>query len=395
MTLGRLAPRPLELLWSVPFGHDAATAPLRPAAQEPRAAFEDVVLEALRRPPCTVSFSGGRDSSAVLAVAAHVARREGLPAPIPVSNRFPAVPASHENDWQERVVAHLGLEDWIRLELGGELDMLGGHATALLRRHGVPPLFNVHFHSPVVAQAAGGTMLTGAGGDELFAGVERARLARLLFARRRPEPGQWRATAGEALPAALRARRGRRTLPFAFPWLRPEGVRELAEAYASWLAAEPLSWPRALTRWWWPSRRLQCTIAALDLLGRDAGVLVRHPFSDARTLAAYAGGTPRGGVPGRVAGLSGLVGDLLPDGCLRRTSKASFNAAIWGPRARAFGASWPGTGIEDDRVDLDALAAEWRKDDPDPHSFALLQTAWLAAGGAQRVEQDVEPGLQR
>jgi hypothetical protein len=62
----------------------------------PRAALEAAVLPALRRSPCLVSFSGGRDSSAVLAVAASVARREGLPLPIPATNRFPGARLTDE-----------------------------------------------------------------------------------------------------------------------------------------------------------------------------------------------------------------------------------------------------------------------------------------------------------
>ena len=71
---------------------------------EPSAALERAVLPALLRPPCVVSFSGGRDSSLVLAAAVAVARSEGLAAPIPITVRFPASAESDEQEWQERVV---------------------------------------------------------------------------------------------------------------------------------------------------------------------------------------------------------------------------------------------------------------------------------------------------
>ena len=61
----------------------------RAAIRDPRRALEHVVREALLRPPCGVAFSGGRDSSAVLAVAAHVARRDGLPAADPDHEGLP------------------------------------------------------------------------------------------------------------------------------------------------------------------------------------------------------------------------------------------------------------------------------------------------------------------
>lgn len=96
----------------------------------PRRALELVVLKALERPSCIIDFSGGRDSSLVLAVATHVARREGLPLPVPRTNRFPLEPASNEDEWQELVIRHLGLEDWEVCRLTGELDIIGERARA-------------------------------------------------------------------------------------------------------------------------------------------------------------------------------------------------------------------------------------------------------------------------
>ena len=54
------------------------------------------MLRALRRPPCLVSFSGGLDSSALLAVATAVARREGLDDPVPATLVVPGSPESDE-----------------------------------------------------------------------------------------------------------------------------------------------------------------------------------------------------------------------------------------------------------------------------------------------------------
>ncbi len=121
---------------------------------DPRAAMERGLLEPLRRGPCLVSFSGGRDSSAVLAVATSVARREGLPLPIPATLRFPGAKDSAESEWQESVVAHLGLQDWIRLETTDELDCVGPVASASLARHGLLWPSNAHFHAPLFAARA-------------------------------------------------------------------------------------------------------------------------------------------------------------------------------------------------------------------------------------------------
>ena len=136
---------------------------------DPRAALEAVIRPALRRAPCIVGFSGGRDSSALLAVAARLAARERWAPPVPVSFRFPD-PDTHESRWQERVVAHLGLADWIRPELSDQLDFVGPLAAAGLRRYGVlyPP--NVHLVSALAEYAPRGSVLTGAGGDDVFGG---------------------------------------------------------------------------------------------------------------------------------------------------------------------------------------------------------------------------------
>lgn len=59
----------------------------------------------LGRPPCLLAFSGGRDSSALLAVAVSVAHREGLPLPIPLI--YPGVAGTDESSWQYMILDHL------------------------------------------------------------------------------------------------------------------------------------------------------------------------------------------------------------------------------------------------------------------------------------------------
>ena len=74
---------PLEVASGLVFGllPAAEAAPAAGPPEDPLEALEAAVRPALERSPCVVSFSGGRDSSAVLAVATQVARREGLPLP--------------------------------------------------------------------------------------------------------------------------------------------------------------------------------------------------------------------------------------------------------------------------------------------------------------------------
>src|SRR5690242_13957500 len=129
------------------FGTPRRPPPLPPAG-DPRAALETAVRRARGTGPCFVSFSGGRDSSVVLAAAARAARRDGVEPPIPVTARFTDAPDAEESAWQERVVRHVGARDWIRLEFGDELDAVGPYAQAVLMRHGVLWPFNAHFHTP-------------------------------------------------------------------------------------------------------------------------------------------------------------------------------------------------------------------------------------------------------
>ncbi len=376
-----------EELWSIPLGPDPHTAPLpeRSRLPSPRAALEAVVLAGLRRPPCAVSFSGGVDSSVVLALATHVARREGLPLPIPITNRFPNVDEADEADWQERVVAHLGLDDWTRLEWDDELDILGPVATTILRRHGIVAPFNSHFHYPLLERVAGGSLLSGIGGDELFESVSRATAARVLIERRRPRVRELRSVAFAVAPRPLRARvkaRLRRDVYDRYQWIRTPHRRRLAQAHTDWESHDPLRIDRALREWWWRSRVVQSNIAGKRMLAADFDVLMHNPFLDPDVLTecARAGGAAGLGRGSRGRGFGLLVGDLLPAEILQRCSKASFDSPFWNRHARAFVAQWDGSGIDREEVDIEALRAQWSKTPPDPHSFVQLHRAWLACG---------------
>src|SRR4051794_24581858 len=205
--------RPLELASGTVRGMDAEP-PVFPAVEplsSTRAAFEQVVLAALQTPPCVVSFSGGRDSSAVLAVAAHVARREGLPLPVPVTLRFPDDPATQEDDWQELVLRHLGIDDRVTLSFTDELDVLGPYARETLRTLGPIWPANAHIHVAIAEQARGGCVLTGFGGDDLLTPDPLFRRVNRVLAREvRPEARDALRLAVFAGPNALRREAMRR-----------------------------------------------------------------------------------------------------------------------------------------------------------------------------------------
>lgn len=159
--------------------------PMPPEVVAPRQALDDVLRPALESGPCFVTFSGGRDSSAVLAAATDLARREGHAEPIPVTRVYPDIPETDEADWQRTVVDHLRLTNWVRLNFrAGESDLLGDAAKAGLRRRGLlwPPA--LHAHDVVFQEVGPGSLITGEGGDAVL-GMQRV-TPLVLFRRRRP-----------------------------------------------------------------------------------------------------------------------------------------------------------------------------------------------------------------
>jgi hypothetical protein len=359
----------------------------------PRAALEAAVLPALRRSPCLVSFSGGRDSSAVLAVAASVARREGLPLPIPATNRFPGARLTDEAEWQERVVAHLGLGDWLRLEHEGELDCVGPVARAALRRHRLLWPCNAHFHVPILEAAAGGSVLTGIGGDEAFSPSRWSRVLAVAGGRARPVPRDVLAAAFAFSPRPVRRQVMLRRQDHPWPWLRPAAIRLVSRALAAEAAGEPLRW-RGGFEWLVASRSLATGGASLQLLAAGAGAGIAHPLLDRSFLAALAALPPAARFERRRDAMRMLVGDLLPEQLVLRRTKASFDEAFWRDDARAFAASWAGEGVDRELVDVEALRAMWRSEAPDARTFTLLQAAWLASAAGE-LEQPVDAGADR
>jgi hypothetical protein len=351
----------------------------------PRAALESAILPALAGGPCLVSFSGGRDSSAVLAVATALARREGLPDPIPVTNRFPAAPATDESRWQERVVAHLRLREWLRLDFGDELDVLGPHARRAMRRHGLLWPFNAHFHSPMLDRAAGGTLLTGIGGDELFAAATASRVGSVVAGRVRPAPRDVARLALAAAPRGARRRWLERNAVPPLPWLTAEGRRVAGRLLAADDAAEP-SWPGPRLRWCRRLRYLQVGTESLGRLAADAGVRIAHPLLDERLWAAMAVAAAPWGLRGRADGLRLVLGDLLPGDVLARRDKACFDAAFFTGTSAAFAARWEGADLAGDLVDPAALRAHWSGEAPRPQSYLLLQAAWTASTGGELAD---------
>ena len=379
--MSRPVPRPdaADVLAAVLLGPDAARHDLPPAGPGGvRGALERAVLPALRRPPCLVSFSGGRDSSAVLAVAVDVARRHGLPEPIPTTMRFPHAPESDERDWQALVLDHLRISRHDVVELGDELDMLGPTAQLVLERHGVRWPANAHLHLELFERCRGGSLLTGVGGDETL-GTSGGRFTLLVRGKLRPGLKDVGLIARHALPRPLRARvlRRRERPGSDMPWLTPAGVEWLGRR----LAADEVAWPDrwdAAMRHWYASRAYAAVAGMLPLLAEPYDVLAVNPLATPEVLAAMTQEAGPVGWRGRHAAMHRLFADLLPEALLSRPDKAAFTGAFTGRVTRAFAAGWDGTGVDRRYVDVEALRAQWLSDRPDFRTALLLQTAFVA-----------------
>ncbi|WP_158604488.1 asparagine synthase-related protein [Nocardioides mangrovicus] len=387
MSRDRLAA--LERGTGLVFGLDPeVTAPRAPRGATAREALESVVLEALQRPPCLVSFSGGRDSSSVLAVAAHVARREGLPLPVPTTLVFPECESAEESAWQELVVRHLALPEWNRVVLHDEIDLVGPLARPVLRTLGRTWPFNVYFHVPIFELARGGTVLSGVFGDETTSAGWAWRHENLVAQRLRP--GGPRDLARIVLAAAgpravrgqvLRRREVRRDeVPTRPPWLTEYAFDIVQDARRDQAERESLSLRRSMTQTLWRLRSRVLGLETLDRLAAEYDVTHSAPFADERFVGALLAERSWRMFETRTAAVRHLVGDLLPEEMCARSSKAYFDSAFFHRHARAFAHDWDGTGLDPDYVVAEELRRTWTHDDePDARTFALLQDAWLAA----------------
>jgi asparagine synthetase B (glutamine-hydrolysing) len=346
----------------------------------PRAALEEVMATALARPPCLVSFSGGRDSSALLAVAVHVARREGLELPVPATLVFPGSRAADEAEWQRTVLEHLRVDEQLRIEVHTELDAVGPVAAAALRRHGLFWPFNAHFHVPIIERATGGTVVTGFGGDEIARSSSTARAERVLARRRRPSAADVLTVGLAVSPVwvkrAVHRHRARRETA-RLPWLTPLGARTLARAIGDDQAAIPLGWESVVRRRIWRDRYFRICRETFSVMGGHFDVSVVHPFVDERVLDALASAGGFGGLGGRSELMALLFGDLLPDQVVRRPTKGSFTDPLWTETSRRFARRWSGKGVDESLVDPGALRRHWLGDDRNLLSTTLLQQAWL------------------
>ena len=364
----------------------------RPAARgTASAALERVLARHLAAGPCVVAFSGGRDSSGLLALAARTAAREGLEPPVAATQVFDGLAgaeAADERGWQEAVLDHLARAgtpvEHVRLPSAGVFDLLGDPTTDALRRHGLVWPALVHTGAPLWRLAAGGTVVTGQGGDEIVAGQRCGPLA--LVRRRRGAPHRVLAGAALALaPTPVRTAvagwRGRR-LPRP-PWLTPAGLGLARAGERAAVAEQPLGFADALAAHR-RDRGFALYLATEAALAAGHGARTAHPFLDPGFVDALAAEGAPFGFGNRTSTMVRLFDDVLPKAVLHRTSKGRFHGPAFGERSRAFARSWSGGGLDADLVDAEALRADWLGPRPWAGTMLALHAAWLHDAGLPR-----------
>ena len=379
--------RPLEISYGLAVGRLEGIAQLPGSVERrsARAAFEHTILTALQRPPCVVSFSGGLDSSTLLALAVHVARKHDLPDPTPATLVFDGSEASDETEWQHLVLDHLGVDQdsWVKIPITDELDAVGPVAREMLLRHGLVWPFNLHCHVPIMQVATGGTVVTGFGGDEIGRTSGTLFAERLIRRRRVRKPRHVALIAYRLSPPPVKYAREvfrRHTFRKDLPWLTARGRLALRFAIAGEHTL-PFGWGPVLRTWLWRRRYFQICRRNFDVVGAHHDVRVVHPFVEAEVLQAL----PQGryaGMGGRRNILEALFGDLLPQALLDRSTKATFNDPIWTATAIDFARAWSGRGLDPRFVDPEAVRRAWLSDDRTAMATTMLQAAWLADHGA-------------
>ena len=378
---------PIEVAYGLAIGRQAGVGVLpRGGFLTPREAAETVLLGALRRPPCLVGLLGGRDSSALLAIAASTARKHGLPLPVPVTLVFPESDEAEETGWQRLVLDRLGLDEWIRLEFSDELDAVGPVAQEVMGRHGLTWPFNLHFHLPIMEAARGGSVITGFAGDELGVSCTVSGPERMVAERRIERPRDLAAIAYRLGPRRPRwprefARAGGQIDEMNITWLTRRGRMALRSAFASDALLVP-GWERILRDNLWRSRYFQVCKSNFQAVADHYDVTMCHPFVEPPVLQALARAGGFAGLRDREQILDLLAGDLLPPEVIHRQSKAVFGNSLWTRAAKEFAAGWDGRGLDERLVEPAAVQRAWTAE-PRPAilSTTMLQAAWLAENG--------------
>lgn len=364
----------VELAAGIPLGVEPTALRLPAEHRSAREQIEQSIEAALasdRQP--YVCFSGGRDSSAVLALATHVARRVGAALPVPITLRFPDHPETDEREWQELVVRHLDLDEWIVLERP-DADVLAPAITSLLDEWGLFYPAQIGSYLPVLQAAAGGVVFSGEGGDESLGGWRCRAVHHPWSWGPRQAVRELSVAAVAHGPSPLRRWYVQRT--GALPWLTALGRSAVVAAMTQRSEAEPVRWSGYLA-WAFARRSWHIARSTLDRVSQRHDCQLVHPLAEPAFMAALRHEWGWRGPDDRTEAMGRLVGDLLPAAIIEREDKAVLAPLFIGERSRAFIDEWDGTGLDAEFVDIDALRQTWRRHYPYVGSLSLLHQAWM------------------
>jgi hypothetical protein len=357
------------------------------------AAFDAVLRPALEHGPCFVAYSGGRDSAMVLTAATIIARRHRLPDPVPITVQHEGMAKpDDEAAWQERIVRHLGLDDWLRIDVGAEIQLVGTWAQTVLRRHGVMFPASAYLLAPMLERARGGMLLVPHGGEDFFGFWRWSRVTDVLALRARPRRSDLKPLAMAAAPAFVRRMvAARKFPPISLPWLRPEAAHEVTRIFTRQMANVPVRFDVALKA----NVAHRCNHGAHRArvaVGEGYGASVLAPFTHPIFLASLAKHAGALGWGGRNVSSRTIMGDTLPLDFWAPRRPVDVNNVYFGELTQAFAAEWSGKGLDETIVDPGILRQLWLGDTHDWRTALLLQAAWLHdAGGldrGERLEQD-------
>jgi hypothetical protein len=277
---------------------------------------------------------------------------------------------------QERVIAHLGLADWERVE-PEELDLVGPVAGEVLQQIG--PMWPPHAYvmAPLLKAARGGVFVLLTGVGDFFAWWRWAPLAGVLAGHRRPTARDARLLAAMLLPASVRVGAARRRgSPPPMPWLRPAAEREALGLLRARRADVPMRCDRAMTTQI-THRCFTGAAGTFRALGEALGTNTDQPLSRPGVVESLAGAVGWRGPASLGEMLRWLAGDLLPPDLLGLRPSPDPTAVFFGEASREFVANWTGEGLDESFIDVEMLRQTWLTGSPDPRTACLLQYAWL------------------
>lgn len=391
MISGAPAPHPglsrEELLFNYPYGEAGGSATRAPRSAVPRptgrrslwAALCAEIEAAVDDRPVYVEFSGGCDSSVVLAAAAAVCRRVGHADPVPVTFRFPEYPETDESTFQNGVVEALGLTTW-QLFQSPDMELLGAPALAAQESLGLawPP--QVFTRAAIWGQLEPGVLLTGEGGDEVFGPPLINPLRSFASAaRRRDVVAAARAARLAVMGPSQRAQFivSSNPLGWEVPWLSTELRREVFALAAQEAAQEPIrraSW----ARWYLRAPSVHRMESNLRWFGASFGLDVRCPLMAPGVVWAAVDALPPYRRRNRTELLHAAFADTVPGVARSRTSKIHLTRPFFGRSTKAFAAHWDGSGLPPG-VDAAWLRHEWLTSD-EPHAGSAMLLLVAAQG---------------